>query len=101
MEERRQVVLRGRLARPFAVGWFGLAAYLALDVVLRANGDLSWSALAALAFVSAVVYALSFRPAVSYDDERLLLRNIVRDIDLPWPRVAGLDWRYVLTVQTE
>ena len=98
---QQQVVLRGRLARPFAVAWFLLAGYLSVDVVRRADGRAQWVTLAAVLLVSALVYALSFRPAVVYDDDRLVMRNIVRDVTLPWARVDRLDWRYVLTAEAD
>jgi hypothetical protein len=97
----REVVLRGRFARPFAVCWFALAAYLAVDVLRAGEGRTRWLTLAVLLLLTAVVYAVSFRPAVVYDDSRLVLRNIVRDVAVPWPRVTGLDWRYVLTVEVD
>lgn len=78
-------------------------ALLVLGVVLTALDDvgtgLRWLPL--LAFAAAAVYVLFWRPSVEVDDEAVTVRNLVRDVRVPWPRLESLDTRYSLTLFTD
>ena len=48
--------------------------------------------------VMAVVWSLFVRPAVLLDEDGVTLRNVIRDIHIPWARVADVDVRWNLRV---
>jgi len=52
-----------------------------------------WTAAAACALV-----ALFWRPAVIVDDEGAELRNVLRDVRVPWAALDGVETRYALTL---
>jgi hypothetical protein len=49
-------------------------------------------------FGLAVVWSLFVRPAVLLDGDGVTIRNVVRDIHLPWVRVTDVDFRWNLKV---
>lgn len=50
--------------------------------------------------VGVVVYALFWRPAVVVDDEGVLLRNVLRDVHVPWSLLEAIETRFALTLVT-
>jgi hypothetical protein len=48
--------------------------------------------------VMAVVWALFARPAVILDEDGLTLRNVFRDVQIPWARVTDVESRWNLRV---
>jgi len=48
--------------------------------------------------VMAVVWSLFVRPAVLLDQSGVTLRNVIRDIHIPWARVTDVDVRWNLRV---
>jgi len=79
--------------------WFALALLLILDVVRRGSIERSgWVAIAALLFVSSIVWVSGVRPTVSADDERVVLRNPFRDVVVPWQAVTHIDAKDMLRV---
>ena len=53
---------------------------------------------AGVVFGLAVVWSLFVRPAVLLDEDGVTLRNVVRDVHLPWIRVTDVDFRWNLKV---
>ncbi len=49
-------------------------------------------------FVLALVWSLFVRPAVLLDDDGVTVRNVVRDIYIPWVRVTDVEFRWNLKV---
>ncbi|MDP9393116.1 MAG: PH domain-containing protein [Actinomycetota bacterium] len=94
-------VFRPWTARPFAIAWFLLAALLVLDALRRTESATRWIAVTGLLLVSALVYAFSFRPAVVADDDGVTLRNVVRDVFIPWSRVTAIGADWALSVDTD
>lgn len=99
-ELRHREVFRTRWAIPLTVLWVLVAAYVVIDVIRAGNGHDTVVALALVATVSVVIHATATRPAVVIDDGGILLRNIVRDIYVPWSAVEDIDTEWVLTVHT-
>jgi hypothetical protein len=97
-ELRGEQVFRSSSARTLAVVWFAVAAFVAFDAVRRGSGRSLWIGLAVVALVSALVYALAYRPAVAADDEGITIRNIVRDVRIPWARVEHIGAKWSLTI---
>jgi Bacterial PH domain len=48
--------------------------------------------------VSAALAALFWRPAVVVDDAGVELRNVLRDVRVPWPALQEIETRYALTL---
>jgi Bacterial PH domain len=46
----------------------------------------------------ALVWALFVRPAVMIDEEGVTLRNVVKDIHIPWTRLTDVEFRWNLKV---
>lgn len=49
-------------------------------------------------FILAVVWSLFVRPAVLLDEDGVTIRNVVRDIHIPWVRVTDVECRWSLKV---
>ena len=49
-------------------------------------------------FILAVVWSLFVRPAVLLDEDGVTLRNVVRDIHIPWGQVTDVEFRWNLKV---
>lgn len=99
-EVRDEQVFRSPHARTLAGVWFATAAFLAYDTVDRGSGRNLWISLAALGAISVAVYALAWRPAVVADSRGVTLRNIVRDVVVPWGRVERIGSKWSLTIDT-
>jgi hypothetical protein len=52
-------------------------------------------------FIMAVVWSLFVRPAVLLDEDGVTIRNIVRDVHIPWARVGDVECRWSLKVFVE
>lgn len=77
-----------------------LAAFLLFDTVRRGSGAAAWALGAGLVLGSLIVYVASIRPAVVAEPRRLIVRNPLCDITVPWASVKDLRLRYQLEVQT-
>ncbi len=100
-ELRHSETLRGRWARPFAVLWFVLSGVAAVDLVAQGSRTDVLRGGGLIAASCVLVYGASFRPAVVIDDAGILLRNLVRDIYVPWPKADDVDRKWVLSVTAE
>jgi Protein of unknown function (DUF2581). len=49
-------------------------------------------------FILAVVWSLFVRPAVLLDEDGVTIRNVVRDVHIPWVRVTDVECRWSLKV---
>jgi hypothetical protein len=85
----------------FAWVWYLLAVVVLVDLVRRGSGRELAVGATFLALVSALVVALAHRPALLVDDSGLVVRNIVRDISVPWSRVRGIGTRWSLSLRTD
>lgn len=95
-----RAVFRPGAVRLLAVGWWVLAALLAVDLLWRGQGTAPLLGVPLLAFSCALVHALFWHPAVVVDDQAVELVNVLRRVRLPWPVVEDLDTRWALTVDT-
>jgi hypothetical protein len=84
-----------------AVVWYILAVFGGYDLIRRGNGREIAIGLVGLALVTVVVYAVAQRPAVVAGPDGVLLRNIVRDVWLPWHTVKGVESKWSLSIVTE
>lgn len=75
-----------------AVVWFVLGARTGVATAL--------AQLPIIALVSTVVYAVLARPRVLVGPRKVVLRNIIRDVYVPYPALSRLDTQYALTLQT-
>jgi hypothetical protein len=51
--------------------------------------------------IMALVWALFVRPAVMIDEDGVTLRNVVKDVHIPWARVTDVEFRWNLKVWVE
>ena len=98
---RDRTVFRPAAARALSIGWFVVAAAIAVDVMVRGEGRTRLVTLAVLLVLSVAAYGVMFRPSVEIDDERVTVRNVFRDAAIPWHRVTDITARWSLTVHTE
>ncbi|MDP9418105.1 MAG: PH domain-containing protein [Actinomycetota bacterium] len=91
---------RPAAARVLSIAWFALAVVLAADILVRGEGKAARVTLGAVALITVVVYGVAFRPAVEVDDDGVTLRNVVRDVTVPWSRVTDISARWALGVHT-
>jgi len=91
-------VYRPVFARVLLVVLAGFALWWEADLLVHGRPALAvlgvlWTAAAACALV-----ALFWRPAVIVDDEGAELRNVLRDVRVPWAALDGVETRYALTL---
>lgn len=81
-----------------------VAAVLALWWVGALLAARDWSALAGalplLVAALAALHGLFWRPAVVIDDAGVELRNVLRDVRVPWSALEAVDTRFTLTLVT-
>jgi hypothetical protein len=93
----RQVV-RPLLARVLLGGAGVLCAWWDVDLLLRGRpGEALLIGLWVVAALAGTA-ALLWRPAVVVDDSGVELRNVLRDVFLPWSAIDAIDTRYALTL---
>jgi hypothetical protein len=92
---------RPRLAPVMAVVWYCISAFGGYDLVRRGHGREIPIGLAVLALITVVVYAIAQRPAVVAGPSGVLLRNVLRDVWLPWHAVKKIESRWSLSLKTE
>lgn len=93
------VVLRPNAVRVLAtLTWLLMALYLGWALVVDLSAGLRFAPVAAL--VSAVVFALFWRPGVKVDDDSVTLVNVLRDIRIPFSQLRSVQTRYALQVET-
>jgi hypothetical protein len=92
---------RPRLAPMMAVVWYLIAAFGGYDLVRRGQGREIPIGLAVLALITVGVYAIAQRPAVIAGPSGVLLRNVLRDVWLPWHAVKKIESRWSLSLATE
>ena len=81
------------------VVWASLVVYLVL-LVLQGTRDEALRFLPIAALVSLVVHATFWRPAVLVDDDGVQLRNVLRDVAVPFARLDAIDTRYALRLES-
>ncbi|GAA1224241.1 PH domain-containing protein [Kitasatospora nipponensis] len=67
-----------------------LAAWLIVDAMVSSSGKTPWVALAAAPVFCLPVIAYTLRPSVSAGLDRLVVRNPLRTVTVPWAAVEGL-----------
>jgi hypothetical protein len=88
--------------------WSGIAACALWAVCaglwLVASAGSGWSALLRQAptvvLISTAVYAVFGRPRVIVAADEVLLRNVVRDVAIPYRAISAIDTQYALTLTT-
>lgn len=81
--------------------WMAFAAYNVVDILRHTFDRDSAVAGSVLLLVSALVFVISLRPRLRADAERVLIRNPLRDVEIPWGAVTGVEARDTVRVQTE
>ena len=99
-ETHHDETFRPRVGPLLAFAWYAMAAFAAWDLIRRGDGRAVPIGLASLALVTVVVYAVAQRPAVVANARGVLLRNLVRDVWLPWHAVKGIEAKWSLSFQT-
>jgi hypothetical protein len=91
---------RSGLWRGFALCW---VVFLVIIVVDLARHDLTSNllALAWLAFLSAWVWCTSWRPQVTFDFDRVVVRNPLRTARVPWNAITRIDATDSLRLHTK
>jgi Bacterial PH domain len=85
------LVFRSTVARVVAWIFIAFAALNLVDVVIRGRGQSGRLAFAVLIAVALIAFVLGLRPAVIADSRQVLLRNLVRDVSVPWGAVTAID----------
>ncbi|MGC5617206.1 PH domain-containing protein [Georgenia sp. Z1491] len=95
---RPTLVFRTRAARPIAVAGWVVCALAAVMILVDGVGPapLAWTACAAL-----VLYVVWWRPAVEVSDGGVGVRDLLRDVHVPWPALRDVESRWSLTVVTD
>jgi hypothetical protein len=92
------LVYRPTLVRLLSVvTWALLAVVLVATAAADPLDGLRWAPV--LALVAALAYAMFWRPSVEVDDDAVTVRNVVRDVRVPWQRLESVDTRYSLMLE--
>ena len=93
------VVLRPTAVRVLAaMTWALMALYLGWTLIAEPAAGLRFAPVAAL--VSAVLYAVFWRPGVMVDDDSVTLVNVLRDIRIPFSQLRSVQTRYAMRLET-
>ena len=95
-----QEVFRPRFAPLLAYFWYVVGALLAIDLVRRGDARSIPLGLGVLLLTTVALYAGAQRPSVIVDDLGITLRNIVRDVYVPWHEVQRVGAVWALSVET-
>lgn len=87
-------------SRWMAIGAWAVAALMLGSAV--AGGDAGTGAKLAIIAVdlAAAGWFALWRPAVTVDDDRVLVRNVFRTVSVPWAALIDVDTKYALTLVT-
>jgi Bacterial PH domain len=85
------LVFRSTVARVVAWVLIAFSAINLIDVVWRGRGQSGRIAFGVLVAVALMAFVIGLRPAVIADARRVLLRNPLRDVAVPWGAVTGID----------
>jgi hypothetical protein len=96
-----RLVYRPVLSRLCAAGLVAFCAWWAGSLLLDQRWDAFGRNLPGLVAVGAVAYAVLWRPEVVVDGHGVLLRNVARDVRVPWPALRDVQTRYALTLHTD
>lgn len=80
--------------------WMAFALYNVVDILRHPWDRASAYAGSILLLVTGIVYVIALRPRLRADPEHVLIRNPLRDIDIPWGAVAAVDARDTVRVET-
>ncbi|WP_333771220.1 PH domain-containing protein [Streptomyces sp. IBSBF 2435] len=76
------------------VGLVAVACWLGGDAIANGKGHTPWLAIAALLLALPLIVALTLRPAVFANSDRIRVRNPFRTITVPWAGVDGVRSSY-------
>jgi hypothetical protein len=93
-----RLTYRPLMSRIAVAGYVLFALWWAADDVWTGDGDRIAVTGPVLVAFGAAGYGLFWRPAVVVDDRGVELRNIVRDVHVPWGLLTGVDTKYALTL---
>lgn len=83
-------VFRSAFWRAFAILWAAFVLFNVADIALRGFPRGGITALAAIAPLSVLVYAVAWRPAVVADSDSVEIRNPLRTVRIAWSSVTGI-----------
>ncbi|NTW42489.1 MAG: PH domain-containing protein [Cellulomonadaceae bacterium] len=99
MSAAGDVVFRPRFGRVLTVGT-GLLSVAALVSAAVSDPVAALRLLPGLKLVAVAVWAVFGMPAVVVNDGGVVIRNVWRTIELPWPSIQQIDTKYALTLVT-
>ncbi|MFG1698208.1 PH domain-containing protein [Nonomuraea sp. NPDC049309] len=92
-------VYRSKAAYVMAWVWLVFVALNVVDLIVRYSGKSSLVALAVLAALTALVYAVALRPATVLTEEGLVGRNPFRTTFLPWASIEDVSVSHSINVR--
>lgn len=95
--------LNERAKAGWVLGWLWMlfAAYNIGDILWHQWSRASAYAGSILLLISGIVWVVSLRPRLRADSDRVLLRNPLRDVDIPWGAVTAVEARDTVRVITD
>jgi Bacterial PH domain len=93
-----RLIYRPLFARVLIVGFGAVGFWWDADLLLRGDAGPAVLGLLWLGAAGATLVALFWRPAVVVDDEGAELRNVLRDVRIPWAALDAVETRYALTL---
>lgn len=92
-------VYRSKAAYVMAWVWLVFVALNVVDLIVRFSGKSSLVALAVLAALTALVYAVALRPATVLTEEGLVGRNPFRTTFVPWASIEDVSVSHSINVR--
>lgn len=84
-----------------AAGWAAVGLLVVGDALLRESSGSPLPGLLVVVAVTGVVWSLFVRPCVEAGDAGVVVRNVVRDVAIPWPRLVYVDAPLTLTLHDD
>lgn len=95
MDQQRGIVFRSRTGIALTVVVWAIAAAGIVSAIAIGAGPVPLVLLASLAWF---VWLVFWRPCVVVEPDVVQLRNLVRDVDIPFDAIDDLDTRFALTI---
>jgi hypothetical protein len=92
------MVYRPVVSRLAVAGYVVFALWWAVDDVVTGDGGRLVVAAPVMLALGAALWGVFWRPAVVVDDDGVELKNVVRDVHVPWALLDDVDTQYALTL---
>lgn len=94
------ITVASRFGQTLAAGTAVLAVLVIVVTAVDGGVAAAIRLLPALALAVTLAWLIFWQPSVTVSDGGVVIRNVLRTIELPWPSITDVDTRWALTLHT-